>query len=174
MLIRVDELEIGKPKLVAVTGNEDWLSPIYEQFRSASNKEAPLLTGRFSVQLLDACVHLEGNFQFCPDVKCSRCSCPVAWSINEHLDLYYSLQPDDLSARERDLSAQDLDDYFLLDNQVDLESVINEAVQLSFPLSLKCDQCKASGTDGVVYTSDEDGQGSSHPFAKLRELKLSD
>ncbi|NRA43884.1 MAG: DUF177 domain-containing protein [Oligoflexales bacterium] len=174
MLIRVDELEIGKPKRIAIKGSEDWLSPIYEQFRSAPRQEVPVLTGNLSVNLLDACIQVEGEYTFSPSVKCSRCSASMNWPIHERLDLYFSLQADDLSARERDLTAKDLDDYFLLDNQVDLESVLNESVQLSLPLRLKCDQCKAKSEDDVVYSSDKEGQESLHPFAKLRELKLSD
>ena len=174
MLIRIEELKVGKPKLVNIQGDEDWLSPLYEQLRSEAGEVTPRLTGDFSIELLDACVHLQGSYKFSPVVKCSRCSSSMVWPIQEKLSLYFSLQADDLSARERDLTAKDLDDYFLLDNQVDLESVINESVQLSFPLKLKCDECKATSEDEAVYRSDEKGQDVLHPFAKLRELKLSD
>lgn len=174
MLIRVDELEAGKPKHIKVDGSEEWLKPLYEQFRNSPGQRGSSLKGSFAVNLLDSCVQVEGQYQFSPEVKCSRCSASLVWHIHENLDLFFSLQPDDLSARERDLTAKDLDDYFLLDNQVDLESVINESVQLSFPLKLKCDQCKEHKEEDAVYSSDDCSQESSHPFAKLRELKLSD
>ncbi|MFK7822832.1 MAG: DUF177 domain-containing protein [Oligoflexales bacterium] len=174
MLIRVEELKIGKPKIIEILGSEDWLSLIYEQFRSSYGEKLSPLTGKFSIKLLDACIQVEGSYQFSLILKCSRCSTSLVWPIHESLNLFYSLQADDHSSRERDLTSKDLDDYFLLDNQVDLESVVNESVQLSFPLKVKCDECKSICEDDVVYSSDEEGQESSSPFAKLRELKLSD
>jgi uncharacterized metal-binding protein YceD (DUF177 family) len=174
--------EIHKPMTLTITGQEPWLVRIYQPFLDSrkSATEHPRLTGELRITAIpsepETIVKIEGSLSFAPYLDCSRCSQKIAWPINAGIDVYFEPpveeEPTTRQHLEINLRSDDLDRYFYLNNEIDLEGLINDTIQSYVPSQAvrkdpESDQCLVCGEDlsgDVVYA---DKASVRSPFADL-------
>jgi uncharacterized metal-binding protein YceD (DUF177 family) len=166
-------------KTFHLRGDEPWLDRLYADFPPPAGGEAPRLTGPLTLTAEEGgSVHVRGHLAYVPFVACSRCAVPIPWPLDLEVDARFYPEDVNPAPREKNLSAADLDAYSLQDGAVDLEEVVNDAVQTGLPSQIllttedgdSCRVCKADLTDDRVFGTDEK-EGAS-PFAALKGLKL--
>lgn len=167
----VDVTKIDRNQHVEITGNEPWLSEIYQHFAIPKGEEAPKLTGWLDVAPLKlGFADVKGEVKYSPFVPCSRCGDAIHWDIDTEFEMSYrDHKTQSLERKEVDLEADELDHYFLKDGRVDVEELVNEQVELAIPSRTVCEACEVSGTSDEVYT--EQGEAPKSPFAILSSLK---
>lgn len=179
--MRLAVAEIIGTRVVEIQGREPWLDALYRDFPlPEADGTSSLLTATLRLRVEESgSVHVTGRLSYAPVVSCSRCDKTIGWPIDCDLDVrFLPEQANDLE-REKNLSAGDLDAYFLDGDEVDLEQLITDAVQTALPSRFvladakgeNCRVCKVSITDERVYGTAEDA-GSASPFAALKGLKL--
>jgi uncharacterized metal-binding protein YceD (DUF177 family) len=182
MLIHSQDLDpSGAPTRIEIAGDETWLERIYSDFPAAGGAR-PRLTGTVSLSREAAgSVVVQGSIAFAPEVSCSRCSRFIPWPLRLELSQRYLAVELKHLPREKNLSRSDLDAYYLEDGAVDLETLINDAVQTELPSTFvperedgaACRVCKADLSAALVYGKKETQAGApASPFAALKDLKL--
>ena len=169
---------------VRIDGHEPWLASLYSDFPEhlldahGKASERPQLKAEFDLLLEEAgSVQVKGTVRYSPVVHCSRCDRPIAWPLSIPLNVRFFPAAFNSAAKETNLSLADLDAYYLDGDELDLETLINDAVQTAMPSRLvpedtgtnACTACLEPTASGQVY-----GQGSADasPFAALKGLKL--
>ena len=164
---------------IAILGNEEWLSTIYKTF-TVDNKIPGTATG--SVTIMPEPEYdrylLEGHFEFSPMVSCNLCSLPIAWPLTLKFSVYFKNQPKtlDLPVRDRQLTKEELDQYFVENQAIDLEQFLNEQIHLSIPIRTvkasedesHCVNCLEPLGSGAIYST---GGQKVSVFSILNRLK---
>jgi uncharacterized metal-binding protein YceD (DUF177 family) len=173
-----------KPDLsVHVAGTESWLDRIYADFPSASGASRPRVHGDLLLTLEEGgTVYVSGKLNFAPVIGCSRCDLGIPWPMSFDVGVRFFPSSVNAPTRERTLSQNDLDIYFLEDDEVDLETLVNDLVQTGMPSRVlattddgsACRICHADLTSAQVYGSHPaaDAPSERSPFAALKDLKL--
>lgn len=182
MRIKIEDLLLNEAKKLPFSGQENWLEPIYSFFSVPRNQQRPLLQGSFCLTRSENFVEVQGSYQFSPFIPCSRCSELIQWPLTESIKINVLLTEQDFLP-ERNLSKAELDEYYCENRQIDLELILNEAVQLALPtvttgLSPEnpsaCPQCHTENLRDCIYSSSTLAEKGRNPFARLKELKLSE
>jgi uncharacterized metal-binding protein YceD (DUF177 family) len=182
----VMKIALGKPDqdlTLQVRGDEPWLERIYADFPTETG-EHPRITGTLTVlrEGEDGAL-VRGQLSYAPHVACSRCAEPVALPLSLKVEARFlpeGLNPDlaDNWRRERNLSRSDLDAYYVAAGEVDLEEVLNDAIQAEIPSTYvpaaddghDCLIAHEGGTGARVFGKEREDEDSS-PFAALKKLK---
>lgn len=175
MKIKLAILKPHTPFSLSISGDEDWLADLYNNFPNHSNSERMVS----NIQLLrqsDSLVQIKGHVSYKPSVSCSRCNEWIPWCIDERIDAYF-VGKDALDPIDQELSDSDLDEYPIVNDELDIGQVIYDHVMLSLPTHTtpKADQdgdcsiCHQDISSESVYSSGN--QPSNSPFAGLQKLK---
>lgn len=171
-----------------LTGAEPWLERIYADFPVPGGQaQAPRLTGRLTLALDEAgTVRVHGKLSYAPEVPCNRCGQPLSMPLAIAVDARFlpaELNPakDPDRKREHNLSRYELDAYYIEDDSVDLEMLINDAVYEELPThaahsegdGTACGKLAEGEEDVQVYGAPPPPEARS-PFARLKDLKLPD
>ena len=176
MKIKLEDLQ--NPKTVSVTGDEDWLSEIYQSFLKHKGEYAKL-TGTLEVSLQGyGYAKVEGTINYEPKVPCSRCADPIIWPINKTFSAKFKPKDEMAEASEVELIAEDLDYYYIENDSIDIQQILLDTVVTSLPSQLvkkctknqECQICGISLKDDEVYRTKSKEEES--PFAILKNLKL--
>ncbi len=172
--------ELASPKNLRITGDEAWLGRIYGDFPLGKAKP-PKLTGELQVRLeAGGSVLVTGRFSFAPIVACSRCEDSISWPLDVKVETRFQPARANTSDPRRDvvLTEADLELYFIEDEAVDLEAVLNDLVHTELPTRIlattadgsACRICLQDLSDDRVYGQSKTEEAS--PFAALKGLKL--
>jgi uncharacterized metal-binding protein YceD (DUF177 family) len=166
---------------VQVRGDEPWLDRIYADFPTDIG-DRPRITGALTIlREGEEGALVRGQLSYAPHVPCSRCAESVALPLSLTIEARFlpeSLNPDlaDNWRRERNLSRADLDAYYVVAGEIDLEEVLNDAIQAEIPSTYV--PTAADGHSCLVAQDDVPGtrvfgqdREDSSPFAALRKLK---
>ena len=179
--MRVALAELNPSLSVTIAGNEAWLDQIYSDFPLIQD-ERPRLSGALRLVKEEAgTVLVTGSFDYAPIVNCSRCDKGISWPL--HVRVNQRFLPADLMVVEREMNLKegDLEAYYVQDETVDIEGLLNDLVQTSLPMRLvytsedgsSCLTCKADLTDELLYgEAPKLADAVESPFAKLKDLKL--
>ncbi len=179
MRFKIEELR--EPKQIEIKGDEPWLALIYKSFGLHGREDEPRLSGYFHISPNQyGAFHVKGEISFTPKVSCGRCELQIPWEIKRTLNVRYLLpfKDEDGVEAERDLSPEDLDDYYIENDEIDIELSINDIVQTAIPSRLikltpdgkACAVCLENVEEAVVY--EQKGAAENNPFAILKDLKL--
>lgn len=169
-----------KPDLeLHIDGGESWLDRVYKDFPTAG-AERPRLHGDMTLTLEEGgTVFVSGKLHFTPLVSCSRCDLGLPWPMNIDVGVRYFPSGINAQARDRTLTQNELDAYFLEDDEVDLELLINDLIQTELPSRVlattddgsSCRICQVDLTSTQVYGTPMVPTERS-PFEALKDLKL--
>lgn len=183
MRIQIDQIPENGKLDVPVEGNEAWLEGIYKSFFSKGLKNnKPELKALFEIRPYgEGIIGVKGSYDFQALIPCARCGESTPWSLqSQKIDLCFLPEPSQYP-QEHNLSAAELDEYFVHEGCIDLEEILNESIQLNLPGQSRnpdgsredfCHNCRNSfdDPDEPVYKSHEGEEES--PFKKLLSLKL--
>lgn len=125
--------DIVKPITFEFMGQEEWLANVRKSFPlglksplRGSMEIRPMGSGRFE---------LKGRIQVEPMVPCSRCNDSISWAVDEKI--HVTVQREGNSDREDwsdlELGADDLEIYEVPGDSINLETILNDAIQLAIP-----------------------------------------
>ena len=81
MKIKINQIGLGKN--IELSGAEQWLESIYENFPAPTGEISPKLTGQINLATNESKqVVATGTIEYEPFVTCSRCSKPIRWYDN--------------------------------------------------------------------------------------------
>lgn len=189
--MKVSVKDLRKPSSIKIHGDEPWLEAIHTSFAlEADDTCAPgvedkprRLKGEIHLQADAAgCVRVTGHIDFEPLVPCSRCDLRIPVDASQDVDALFKPEPREADdRREINLSADDLETRFIEGGKVDLEELVNDAVQTAIPFQTcqtepgtdRCRFCKADLSAPRVFSTGGEGvdEVPDSPFAKLAELK---
>lgn len=179
MRFKIDQLR--EPVRVEIKGDEPWLDFIYKSFRQKKGADASVLTGYFTVTPDQyGAFHVQGEVSYTPLVSCGRCEMLIPWEIKRRIDVRYLVpyRDEEGESGETDLAPEDLDDYYIENDELDVEVSINDLIQTALPSRLikltsdgkACAVCLENVETAVVYEQKTAAETS--PFAVLKGLKL--
>ncbi len=181
--MRIKVSDIVDPLTIDVEGDEAWLGKIYESFGVDKGQKSATVSGSLMIFPEQAGVVLvRGKVEFTPPVDCSRCGKIIPWPISESIEVAYTTKSEKNESGPHaivDLRPQDLDEYLVENDEIDIEVLINEFIQVAVPtrkvLTDEDDRCKICGEDlagDSVYGQENESEPTDNPFAKLKGLKL--
>ncbi len=173
--MRIHVTDIAPEAKLAITGDEPWLKKLYEDFPVEDDGPAPKLTGSLVLRREEGgSIKVTGHLEYAPMVSCSRCTKPILWPLAVEVEERFLPAAANPMRRDMNLSSADLDAYYLEEQQVDVEGLINDLVQTELPLRLtpaedngSCRVCHADVSDERVFGQ---GQAEGSPFAVLKQL----
>ena len=151
-------------------------------------RRLPSLTGHLHLRLEEAgTVQVRGRINYQPYVTCGRCLEPSQINIEQEIAVRFRpMFEGELECRDRELALADLDDYFIAEDAVDLETLVNDTVQTAVPTHPTCkamsgSPCKdlpeestlTEETTIQVYGKSprQGAEGNVLPFAALKNFK---
>lgn len=166
-----------------VRGDEPWLERIYADFPTDTG-DRPRITGALTIlREGEEGALVRGRLSYAPHLACSRCAELVALPLSLTIEARFlpeSLNPDlaDNWRRERNLSRAELDAYYVVAGEIDLEEVLNDAIQAEIPSTYvptaddghSCLVAQDGVPGTLVFGQDREDEDSS-PFAALKKLK---
>lgn len=171
--------DLHAAKTITITGHEEWLSAIYSDFAVDKSAAKGLLNAELSVSRREegTSYRVVGSVRFCPNVDCARCGDKLTWPIDTTVDLIFA--PDDREYKpgsEVSLALADLETYPLINDTIDIETILNDAIEEAIPLApvlrdasgTSCKQCGKSLDARVVFGSEQKDPAPS-PFAALKD-----
>ena len=179
--MRLAVSSISEQTVIEIRGDEPWLEPLYRDFPLPGGAgERATLTGRLEFRLEEAgSVMVTGTLTYAPIVTCSRCDKALAWPLRCEVSTRFLPEQVNDMPREKNLSRDDLDAYFLDSHAVDVELLVNDTVQMALPTQFlatdpsgqNCRICAVQLDTEQVYGSAKEPAEKS-PFAALKGLKL--
>lgn len=178
--MRIKSSQITSKTDVQLTGQETWLESIYEDFaRQESVDGAKQISGQLSLTKgEDGSVCVTGHLDYTPAVSCARCDKGIPWPLS--VDVNATVLPNDHTPLPRDhnLSEEELDSYVMEGDEVDLEMLVNDAIQTALPSQFlaasedgkSCKICHIDISSTKVFSAGDTENAS--PFAALRGMKL--
>jgi uncharacterized metal-binding protein YceD (DUF177 family) len=182
MLVKV--VGLTEPTTIEISGGEPWLDRIYTSFGLNPLASEHPIKGNLTISPEhDLGFLVEGRVVFQAPVDCSRCGKDITWPISEDINVFYSANSPDKKDKSENginnLSSDDLDDYRLEDESINLEILINEFIQLAIPNRKvlvdendNCQICLMDLSDETVFGQDTSVDLSENPFGKLKGLKF--
>jgi uncharacterized metal-binding protein YceD (DUF177 family) len=173
-----------KPELMlTLSGEEPWLGRIYADLNQPLAKlgekaSSAKIAGTLTLILEPAgTVIVSCKLTYEPSLPCARCDKILQWPLKLNFQTrFFEPQPDEFAEKDKNLSKDELDVYYLDDEGVDVEMVINDAIQTALPSYLvqtteDGDHCRIC-LDKLGDVSFEDPAGANlSPFAALKNLK---
>jgi uncharacterized metal-binding protein YceD (DUF177 family) len=170
------------PQPVNISGNEEWLQPLYKGFPAPKSGTPPRLTGELLAKQAaeGTSVQISGSLRYKPFVDCSRCGKALQMDLNAQVDALYQPEPEILHEKNvHNLSESELDQYYLGEgNSVDLEGLINDLIHLELPDRPVCEDKSRCAPDkeedSPLWSSEAGAPAKENPFAVLAKLNIGD
>jgi uncharacterized metal-binding protein YceD (DUF177 family) len=169
---------INPTLVVEISGSEPWLKNIYADYFQKDEKDQALLTGKITFQAAEAGTFgVTGNLKFVPKLPCSRCEKNINWPLDITIDLRYLPELSNSLEKEKNLTQDDLESYYIEGSRIDLEVLVNDMVNDALPLRVQhtkegdsnCLECGKDLSGEKVWSSQDEKPS---PFAMLKGLKL--
>lgn len=165
---------LRSPHLIKFTPGDTWLTRIAQDLAPARPDSAEI-TGEISLRLDNAgFVHARGNVSAKATQPCSRCGKDVTLDLETEVKATYRPPYEGLPPRDSNLAADDLDVYFIENGQLDIEVLINDALQCAVPSHVSCASTGKAECDlNSLKSGDKPGESkdpSTSPFAVLQSL----
>lgn len=166
---------LKSPHPVSISPSDLWLKSIAANI-SQDNQTDANISGELELKIDTAgFVYASGHVTARAKLSCDRCgqdvTAPLSCEVKASFRPPYSGQP----PKETTLSLEDLDVYFIENGEVDLEALVNDALQCAIPSHISCEEfgfksCVSLADDPSDSVSAE-SNGSHSPFAGLKSFK---
>lgn len=163
--------------LLEIEGTESWLKNIYATYQTGT-EPSQLLKGKLRLHEEEAGTYLvTGSVSFVAKLPCDLCELSLAWPVEIPVNVRYLPEITNTIEREKNLSRSDLDAYYIEEEHIDLEALLNDSINDALPTrSVKlsqdgssCLQCGKDVSNDQVWSSRDEKDS---PFAALKSLKL--
>lgn len=176
MQIRVTD--ISSKLDVEIQGNEPWLDRVVKDLQEVNDAPQTSITGKILLQRDTAgFIYCTGHVKHTPTLACSRCGSPVAWPLEAEIRATWRPPFESHVPGEIALTTEDLDTYFIEKGCIDIEMMVNDALQCALPSQVQATtenphECLADSTypnDTKVYGEQDEPKRPS-PFDVLKNL----
>ncbi len=182
MKLRLDR--ITQALNLSISGNEEWLKPIYDSFEVPRGHEGGLISGSVTIfPESNEIFKITGSLSYAPWVDCSRCGDSIRWQTSGSFS--YRIIPVELdtvedSTGERSFSYPNEEILTHSDGTMDLAEFVNDQIQLAIPLQTinrsedggSCLDCGKSLQDDQVLRESPSEATPSGKFDVLKKLKF--
>ena len=147
---------------------------VRELYKSFPDNKNEKLSGKVSLKP-DEYEHcnVDGEVKFKVHLNCTRCTKPLSHTIDSNFSMLFRPAKYDMGSQEVELSSEELEANYMSENdEIDVSQVVLDFINDETPDVLHCEKCSNKKIDGPVYKSSNDEK--LNPFAKLKDLKLSD
>jgi uncharacterized metal-binding protein YceD (DUF177 family) len=179
--VKIPLIQLRSPLTINISGTEAWLAEIYAAFPTPKGVQKPLITGEIKLalnQMNPSTVDVTGEIRYAPYVDCSRCADAIVWPIRTQIKVQFNLGKDPSALLEGGVG-DDIEDYYYIGEELDIEPMINDRIHTAIPLQTvkktedlsSCLECGLSLAAEKVYGDAEPAKEKS-PFEILAELKL--
>ena len=178
--MRLSVKNLEKNNTITIRGDEAWVLEIAKAIHQGGSATPGVISGEITLRTDSAgFIYGKGTLQHTPILSCSRCAKDIPWPLNCQIDVTWRPPFESSTPREMSLSAEDLDVYFIEDGTIDLEELVNDALQCEVPNKIMkfadasendCGVCGMNLVDELVHGKREDAESRS-PFAVLKNLK---
>jgi uncharacterized metal-binding protein YceD (DUF177 family) len=177
--MRISTNLINDNYVLTMTNNDPWLSRIATDLAPTSPQSAEI-NGQLALHRDQAgFVHVTGSVSAQALLPCDRCGQVVTMPLTAEITAKFRPPFASVTPREMALSQEDMDTYFLENDCVDIEQLINDAVQCAIPSQIRCTaspECQGpettDGSDELVY-ADQVADDAESPFAVLKDFQPS-
>jgi uncharacterized metal-binding protein YceD (DUF177 family) len=173
--MKINIHSINPTLVLEVTGNEAWLKNIYAEYQRHGEGRKPL-TGSIKLHEEEAGTYLvTGELAMTAVLPCDLCERGLAMPVKMTLNTRYLPGLTNTIEKEKNLSRSDLDAYYIEDEQIDLEELLNDSINDTLPTRLTCppkDGLTCTGKDVKDDRAWSSRDEKDSPFAALKGLKL--
>lgn len=173
MRLKIDILKF--PHLVSISPADQWLKVIAANLSQDNQSEAKI-SGNLALKIDTAgFVHAAGHVTANAQLSCDRCgqdvTAPLSCDVKASFRPPYEGEP----PKETTLSVEDLDVYFIENGEIDLEALVNDALQCAIPSHILCEDFSGKACAGLTEEPSDnvnaESSGSHSPFAGLKSFK---
>ena len=162
------------------SGDDSWLARIAQDLTPANPKSSNI-HGEITLRTDNAgFIHVTGNAAATATLPCDRCGRDVTIPLNSPINATFRPSYSEHTPREMALSAEDLEIYFIENDNIDIETLVNDTLQCGIPNHILCATDDAQGCGGENADDDDTlvyGEGTrsddDSPFAILKNLRNS-
>lgn len=166
---------LRSPHVVKLLPSEDWLKPLAEDL-SPSNPELAKIEGEITLRTTSAgFVHASGSITATAVQACSLCGDGVTLPLSAEVKATFRPPYEGDPPKDLSLMTEDLDVYFIEKGGINLETLINDALQCAIPYQVTCESSGRAPCDNGQLPSNESEtgarSGANSPFAILKTIK---
>ncbi len=174
--MKLSVTSVKYPHNVVITPDAPWLNLIARDL-SPSSPEKARIQGELSLNADSAgFITASGHLKAQATLPCDRCGKDTSIPLETKVTAIFRPEYQENAPREMTLSPEDLEVYFIENDAVDLEVLVNDSLQCALPNHVLCgsdgDQPCEDPDDGLVYRDSTEFKAES-PFAVLKNLKKS-
>ena len=151
MKINVFDILPEKGKKLSFDGHEEFLREILARLADDEDQavglhQAPAIRAALELTRDGRTVFVHGDAHATIHPPCARCLKPVQVDLDPEIDLTYLPDPNAdaaATADERELGADDLDEFTYVNDEIDVGGLLNEQLLLEKPFRVLCSEsCK--------------------------------
>jgi len=173
MLLQLHTL--SSPHLVKLVSAEPWLQPLAADL-APSNPATANIQGEITLRTTSAgFVHASGLITATAVQACSLCGENVTLALSASVTATYRPPYEGDTPKDMSLVTEDLDVYFIERDGINLEVLVNDALQCAIPYQITCETSGLSPCDNGHLPSEKSSTGARYgensPFAILKTIK---
>jgi uncharacterized metal-binding protein YceD (DUF177 family) len=166
---------LKSPHLISISSSDQWLKGIATNISQDNQTEANI-SGELTLKTDTAgFIHALGHVTASAKLSCDRCgqdvTAPLSCDVKASFRPPYSGQ----APKETTLSLEDLDVYFIENGEIDLEALVNDALQCAIPSHILCEDLGGKSCAGLTEDPSDnvnaESSWSHSPFAGLKSFK---
>jgi uncharacterized metal-binding protein YceD (DUF177 family) len=166
---------LRSPHVVKLVSAEAWLQPVAADL-APSNPESANIQGEITLRTTSAgFVHASGLITAMAVQACSLCGENVTLALSASVKATYRPPYEGDTPKDMSLITEDLDVYFIERDGINLEVLVNDALQCAIPYQITCETSGLRPCDNGHLPSEESPKGArsgeNSPFAILKTIK---
>ncbi len=177
--MRISTNLINDSYSVTISKQDSWLERTARDIAPSSPETADISGNLELRQDRAGFVHVTGKIMASALRPCDRCGQLVKLPIVAEITAEFRPPYASVAPREMTLSYEDMDTYFLENGCVDIEQVVNDAIQCAIPAQIHCQAFDGSqpcdntnDSNGLIYGETLRDDESS-PFSILKDFRPS-
>jgi uncharacterized metal-binding protein YceD (DUF177 family) len=173
--MKIDTYKINPKLNLKILGNETWLEPMLKELDSDILSPKITLTGEVDFNSDSAgFVYCKGRLHFKSSIICPDCKKETPRPFEINADITWRPAFESHVPKDTQLTASDLDTYFIENDKVDFGQYIYDTILCDLPMNTdesQCESCRSNSSNNPAskLNSKED-DGKSSPFSKLADL----
>ncbi len=130
----IDINDINPTLKLDISGFEKWIAPLVSEAMPSGESQSGKLYGNISFKK-DAAgfVYAHGTIDFSSDMPCHHCGTAIPCKFQEKIKVSWRPPYETSAPRDIQLTADDLDVYFIENEQIDVSQLLHDTIQCALP-----------------------------------------
>ena len=133
--MQVSLFDIEPKRIVTISGDEKWVQSLFNEYAEEYGLKTPIdINGQFTLTK-DAAgfVYVKGTLRFPGHMRCPHCGAPSAVTITEPVQAVWRPPFQTNAPKDVQLTSEDLETYFIENNEIDLVQLVRDTFYCSVP-----------------------------------------